>query len=119
MAGTDLTAYDDILFVGKSIGTIVAAGMAAKSPARSRIRLVLYTPVEDTFSFPVGNAVAFTGSKDPWVKGPESIPALCERSGIPCVMIEGGNHSLESGDVQKDLEAMKKIMERTRQFMDE
>ncbi len=119
MADTDLAAYDDILFVGKSIGTIVAAEMAADSPARSRIRLVLYTPIEDTFSFPVANAVAFTGAKDPWVKGPDSIPALCDRSGIPCVVIDGANHSLESGDIQKDLKAMIKIMERTQQFMDE
>ena len=119
MRDADLASYDDILFIGKSIGTIVAAEMAANSPERDRIRLVLYTPIEDTFSFLVGNAVVFTGSKDPWVKGPDSIPALCEQSGIPCVIIEGGNHSLESGDVLKDLKAMKKIMERTQQFMDE
>ena len=42
-ADTDLTAYDDVLFVGKSVGTIVAAKIAAESAAQ--IRLVLYTPL--------------------------------------------------------------------------
>ena len=37
LAGVDLSAYDEILFVGKSIGTIVAAVIATMSPVPDRI----------------------------------------------------------------------------------
>ena len=50
LAGVDFTEYDDIVFIGKSIGTIVAAKIAADSSAKARIRQVLYTPLEDTWS---------------------------------------------------------------------
>ncbi len=118
LADVDLAAYDDVLFVGKSIGTIVAAQLASQSAARERIRLVLYTPLEDTFSFPLGEAIAFTGSSDPWVGGAASrIPALCEERGIPCTVIPNANHSLETDDVQGDIKTLCAVMERTGRFI--
>ena len=84
LAGVDFAEYDDVVFIGKSIGTIVAAKIAAESPAKDRIRQVLYTPLEDTFTFPIGKAIAYTGDDDPWVgKENSRIPALCEEQGIP------------------------------------
>ena len=50
LSGVDLEEYEDILFIGKSIGTIVAAKIASESPAKERIRMILYTPLEDTFT---------------------------------------------------------------------
>ena len=43
LSETDFSVYEEILFIGKSIGTIVAAQLASESPVSSRIRLVLYT----------------------------------------------------------------------------
>ena len=118
LADVDLTEYEDILFVGKSIGTIAAAKIAAESPVADRIRLILYTPLEQTFTFPMKEAIAFTGTKDPWVgKGKSSIEDLCEKRGIPCYLIKGGNHSLESDDVDKDIRNLRKIMEKTESFL--
>ena len=118
LADVDLTEYEDILFVGKSIGTIAAAKIAAESPAADRIRLILYTPLEQTFTFPMAEAVAFTGTKDPWVgKGEYSIEELCARRQIPCHLIKGGNHSLETDDVDKDIRNLRKIMKKTEEFI--
>jgi len=118
LADVDLGAYDDILFVGKSIGTILAAWFSMKSPARGRIRLVLYTPLEETFVYPLGAAVAFTGAEDPWVEGgPGAIPALCREHGVPCMELPGANHSLETGDPARDIRALSEIMERTARFI--
>ena len=112
--------YEDILFIGKSVGTIVAAKIASESPAKDRIRLVLYTPLDDTFSFSIGKAVAFTGADDPWVgKENSRIPALCEERGIPCLVIPKANHSLESGDVSADIEELHRIMKETGRFIEE
>ena len=118
LSNTDWEAYDDILFIGKSVGTIVAAVLAAESSVQSKIRQVIYTPLEDTFSVPIKNAVVFTGSADPWVGGSDSrIPALCEERRIPCFLIPGGNHSLESGSWQNDLENLQTILTETERFI--
>ena len=111
--------YDEIVFVAKSIGTAAAAAIAADSPASGRIRLVLYTPVEETFRFPLGRAVVFTGGADPWVgDGANPIPALCAARGIPCMLIPGANHSLETGDAAVDIRNLMKVMEQTAAFLD-
>ena len=116
LSGIDFSEYDTILFVGKSIGTIVAADIASSSPVPDRIHFVLYTPLEDTFAFPIENAIAFTGDADPWVSE-GSIPRLCGARNIPCHIIPGANHSLETGSVKKDIENLKKIMKKTRKFI--
>ena len=108
--------YDDILLVGKSIGTIVAAKLASKSSFRDRIRFIYYTPLEETFSFPIQNAIVFTGSADPWVEVGR-IPALCKESGIPCHVIPDANHSLETADPEQDILTLQKIMFETEQYM--
>ena len=114
----DFEQYEEILFVGKSVGTIVAAAVASRSKEAERIRLALYTPLEETFSFPFEKAVVFTGSADPWVgKEKSRIPGLCQKRGIPCWVCPDGNHSLETGDVKKDLENMQSIMEKTELFI--
>ncbi len=110
--------YDEIVFVAKSIGTAVAAELAAKCPAQERIRFVLYTPVEELFSFPLGEALAFTGAADPWVGGAESrVPALCQERGISCRVFPGANHSLETGDLRADLETILTVMKQTEAFL--
>ena len=48
LAEVDLCAYDDILFIGKSIGTIAAAKIASDSPAKEKIRLILFTPLKES-----------------------------------------------------------------------
>ena len=116
LADLDYDSYDDIVFVSKSIGTAVAAKLAAKSSARERIRFLFYTPLEETFDFPVGRALVFTGSADPWV-GKERIPALCREAGLPCVVIPDANHSLETADPMADLRNMQTIMEKTEAFL--
>ena len=117
LSDTDLTRYEDILLIGKSIGTIVAARLASESPARDRTGLILYTPLQDTFLFPFTDAIAFTGSADPWTRARTPITQLCEERGIPCHVIPQANHSLESDDVLQDVKNLESIMEKTRDYM--
>lgn len=116
LSDTDLSAYDAILFVGKSIGTVVAAEIAAQSPAPDRIHFVLYTPLKATFDFPLVNSIVFTGTADPWVEDC-SVSELCRQRGFPCHVVPDANHSLETGDVLKDVENLEKIMKKTRKFI--
>lgn len=111
LSDVEWSAYDNILFVGKSVGTSIAAWVAAKSQARENIRLVLFTPLEETFALPTERAIVFTGTNDPWVGGSDSpIPSLCEKRGLPCIVIRDGDHSLETGDAETDIKNLQKIM---------
>ena len=116
LSGTDLTSYEEILLVGKSIGTVVAAEFAHRCSAADRIRQVQYTPLEDTFSVPIRDAIVFTGEADPWVEE-GSIPALCAGRGIPCRLFPGANHSLETGDSRRDLAILRRVMQETERYL--
>ena len=111
----DLDAYDEIVFVGKSIGAVAAAALAAEFGCA---RLVLYTPLKPAFIFPLPKAIVFTGSADPWV-GRGQILALCAEKGVPCTVIPDANHSLETGEPLRDLERLRGIMTETEQFLKE
>ncbi len=116
LADVDFEAFDDILFVGKSVGTIVAAAIASR--IRKPVRFVLYTPLEETFRFPVSDAVVFTGADDPWVGREKSrISELCRERNIPCMVIPHANHSLETQDVQADIAALQLVMKQTEKFV--
>lgn len=118
LSGVDWEGYDDIVFIGKSIGTILAAWFSVKSPAKDRIRLVLYTPMEDAFPFVACPAIAFTGTADPWVGGEDSaIPALCGKKGVPCLVLPGADHSLQTGNVPEDIKSLRRVMEATERFL--
>jgi phosphoglycolate phosphatase len=115
LRAADLKAYDELVFLCKSIGAVAAAALAAEFRCS---RLVLYTPLEPAFSFPLPQTIVFTGAKDPWV-APGQIPALCAGKGISCTVVPDANHSLETGDPMRDLERLREIMIQTEQFLKE
>ena len=106
--------YGDILFIGKSVGTVVCTAYAKRH--RILCRQVLFTPVEATFQFAEKRAVAFHGTADPWADT-RIIETLCRHMNIPLYKTEGANHSLETGDVEKDLAEMQKIIKTVREFV--
>ena len=107
--------YRKVLFVGKSVGTVVCSAYAAVHGIHCR--RILFTPVEDTFAFPVGDAVAFHGTLDPWADT-GVIREYCRKQGIPLYETEGANHSLETGDVEKDIKEIRKVMKVVREFVE-
>ena len=91
----DWNQYDSILFVSKSVGTVVAGAYAARHHVPCRH--VLFTPVESTFSFKVKDAIVFHGTADPWADSKVIINA-CRDAGLTLHVTEKANHSLETGD---------------------
>ena len=109
-----LTEEDDIIFIGKSIGTFVAAkyvhehGLAAKQ--------IWYTPVEATFSFDSKNVIAFIGEADPW----SDLNVVKEKAGelgIPLYTYPDCNHSLESSDTLADVRTLQDVVQKTAEFL--
>ena len=115
LSSIDWSAYDDIVFIGKSVGTVVAGAYAEKY--RLPAHLVLLTPVMETFDFIRRPAIAFHGTADPWARTKDVI-RKCEGT-IPLYLTEGANHSLETGSVEKDIGTLLETMKTIKEYITE
>ena len=82
----------------------------------SKIRHVLYTPLEYTFKYDPANAAAFLGTADPWCV-PEEVIRMAKERKVPMHVYEAANHSLETGNVTADIEILKDVMRKTETFI--
>lgn len=123
----DWSSYDEIVFFSKSVGTVVALSYAAEHGIDAR--QVLYTPLKETFKFPVAaagaadasdagksRAIAFHGTGDPWAVT-EEIVRICEEKGVPLYLTKDANHSLECGKAIKDIKTIRKVMRTVKEFL--
>ncbi len=115
LEGVPFAEYEDILFIGKSIGTVIAAKYAAAHDLNAR--QIWYTPVEATFSFGLRNAIAFIGEADPW-SDLSNVRKLADENRIELWTYPGCNHSLESADVIRNIEYIKNVMCLTEEFVE-
>ena len=115
LADVEWSDYEDILFISKSIGTVIGSVYAQRKGLQARS--VLYTPLEITFQYAGGDAVVFHGRNDPWAPDTAAIEAGCRKAGFPLHTYDGANHSLETGHVLKDLEYLQEVMRITAEFI--
>lgn len=116
LADVDFTAYAEVLFVSKSVGTIIASAYAQKleqAGTVAELRHILYTPLEATYTFAPKHAAAFIGTADPWSDVPAVI-RMSEAQGVPVHVYENANHSLETCDTMQNLKILQDVMEKTK-----
>lgn len=106
--------YEDILFISKSIGTVISAAFAKKH--KLKVENILFTPLKQTFQFADNNSIVFHGTADPWANTDDIIEE-CKKLKIPFFLTERANHSLETGDVLDDLRNIKRTMEQVNEFI--
>jgi len=99
--------YEDILFVSKSIGTVISSAFARRHQLSAKN--ILFTPLQQTFLFADGNGIVFHGTADPWADT-KDITEGCKKLNLPLILTDEGNHSLETGDTLKDLENLQQII---------
>ena len=118
--GIDFSQYEDVLFIGKSIGTAVLAKYVSDLVSGEhncpRIRQIWYTPVEATFSFASGDIIAFIGDDDPW-SDVCHIKLMASDLGIPLHSYPGCNHSLECDDTGRNIDILRDVMRITDTFI--
>ena len=110
----DRASYGSILFISKSIGTVIASAYASRHNIKGKS--ILFTPLTDTFSFVLPGSIAFHGTADPWAET-NAIRTLAEQKEVPLFLTPDSNHSLETGDVQTDLSIIKATMEHVNRFI--
>lgn len=113
----DWSAYDEILFISKSIGTLIAASYAKKYGLIG-VRQVLYTPLAETFQFAPEKGISFIGTADPW-SSTEDIIRLARKNRLPLYVYDDCNHSLECGDTERNLEILRNVIVKTKEFLRE
>ncbi|MCR5294364.1 MAG: alpha/beta hydrolase [Lachnospiraceae bacterium] len=99
---------EELLFISKSIGTVVAAAYAKRHALKAR--QIYFTPLAETFLFAAeGEGIAFHGTADPWAFDAD-IEKGCADKRIPLITVPGANHSLETGDLMRDLSNLSSVM---------
>ena len=119
LAGVDFAAYAEVVFVSKSVGTIIASAYAQKleeAGMEATLRHILYTPLEATYTFAPKHAAAFIGTADPWSDVPAVI-RMSEAQGVPMHVYEDANHSLETSDTMRNLQILQDVMAKTREIL--
>jgi len=113
--------YEDILFVSKSIGTVLAS--MAQIHLQTQVRNLYFTPLELTLPYleekrlnrPEDNFVV-AGTEDTFLEA-ERLRKVCERENIKLKQFEGLGHSMETEDIMKTIEIIRKIMEEVQTFV--
>ena len=114
LSDIDFTQYEDVLFISKSVGTIIASAYAKEYGIECR--QVLYTPLEYTFNYEHLDAIAFIGSADPWSDVDEVIK-LSTSQGVPISLYKDTNHSLEGPDAEHNIVMLCDVMKRTKEYI--
>lgn len=109
LGDVDFQAYENVLFISKSIGTVVAA--AYDNDHNIHAGHIYFTPVPQTFSFARKNSgMVLHGLNDPWCEN-EIVEESCQRLCLPLKTFDGANHSLETGNCSRDLEIMAQVFD--------
>ncbi|OAB36717.1 hypothetical protein PMSD_10355 [Paenibacillus macquariensis subsp. defensor] len=104
-----MASYDNLIFVSKSLGTIVA-GQVAEAIADKGIRHVYLTPLDDTVPYiQHASGIVVYGTHDR-VFSKQSIQAIEGFNNIEIHAIEDGTHALEVGTVRGSLIIMNAIV---------
>ena len=116
LAGSQLggTKDDEVLFISKSIGTVVAACFAREKGIDAK--QIYFSPLVHFGMYASDVGIAFYGDADPLADADE-IEKICADKKIAAYRISGGNHSLETGDTDIDLKNLSMIMDRVKEYI--
>lgn len=115
LGNMDFASYGDVVFIGKSIGTALAAYYDRMLQVHARH--IVFTPVPQTFELLSEKAgLVFHGLSDPWCPS-DVAKEQCKRLELELYTVEGANHSLETDSVSADIANLAKIMEQVEQML--
>lgn len=107
----DWNQYEDIVFVAKSLGTVVSCMVRERLGIPAK--LVLFTPLEETLPYiRKDNSVLLSamGDRDPYLEA-SRLTELCEQEGIRCHIEPGVGHRMEvAGDLRRNLEIVYRVV---------
>ncbi|MCD8104408.1 MAG: alpha/beta hydrolase [Lachnospiraceae bacterium] len=112
----DFSAYEETLFLSKSVGTAIASAYGTKHGLKTKN--VYFTPVAQSFPLMEQPGIVFHGTKDGWVET-EIVKEECKKRDLPLFIIENANHSLETGEWERDLRNLLDVMREVDRYLEE
>lgn len=109
----ELGEYDNIVFVAKSIGTVVACKL--KEEMNINASLVLFTPIAETLPFikRENQIVLVAASNNDRYLESEILCNLCERENVFYYIEPNVGHRMEvKNDIAKNLQVIRNVVER-------
>ena len=109
----DLSQYEDIIFIGKSLGTVVACKL--KEELNINASLVLFTPLADTLPYMYKDnkiILVAAGNTDRYLDS-SILCEKCEEENILYYIEPDVGHRMEvKGDLNKNLNTIKNVIEK-------
>ncbi len=108
LSGLGDMSGDEVVFISKSIGTVAATAYAGKKGIKARH--ICFSPLVFIENFiEEEGGILFYGDADP-LADHQAIERIAEEKKLASYRIEGGNHSLETGDVFIDMDNLRKMI---------
>lgn len=108
--------YKKIIFIGKSLGTIIQNKLSEGLKKYEQIHVYL-TPVDKTFEDMASQpCLVITGTEDGKINS-LNMSTLENSKNVDLVKIDGGNHRLECSDTLKSIDMLNAAMGALRKFM--
>ncbi|WMJ81651.1 alpha/beta hydrolase [Clostridium sp. MB40-C1] len=108
--------YKKIIFIGKSLGTIIQNELSKELVNYEQVHIYL-TPVDKTFENITNHlCLVITGTADNKINSFNMLK-IEKMKNIELVKIDGGNHRLECSDTLKSIEMLKETMKILREFI--
>ncbi len=106
----ELENYDDIVFVSKSVGTVMA-GYAREELKIKNVRNIYLTPLPQTLPYIENTgSIVIAGTEDRFLdKG--TLKDFCDNKGVKLYQFEGLGHSMETDNVRESLDIIGKVQD--------
>lgn len=115
LSDIDFNNYDKVLFVSKSIGTIIAGKLS--SEIDKKISNIYFTPVQQSLNVINNYGIVFSGTSDTWIKC-DDLKEFIKEKNYPFYLYKDANHSLETDDVIKNIDYLKDIFIKCEEYVD-
>lgn len=112
--------YSEILFIGKSIGTVVQVALEKRLKEELKnikFTNIYLTPIEKTYQLGMSKALVICGTNDTWISK-DTIDNIKNNKNIKLVIIEKANHSLNiDGDILESIDIIKNVINLEKQYI--
>ena len=108
----DFDDYEDIVFVAKSIGTVIACQLKEKYQIAAK--LILLTPLSETMPHIVADnniKLVALGDKDRYIE-PTQVVERCKEADVLCYLEQDVGHRMEvMNDIKRNLQIIENVIE--------
>lgn len=106
----ELENYDDIVFVSKSVGTVMA-GYAREKLRIKNVRNIYLTPLPQTLPYIENTgSIVIAGTEDRFLDK-DILKKFCDDKEVKLYQFEGLGHSMETDNVRESLDIIGKVQD--------